>query len=161
MPQTCIDPCVLHHPKCVLYHPKWHCINLKLNCQLHNYCFLATTMDELGPLIFGSYEECLMYYARQRLLASQAHCRLCGTTMDLKKRPSVKDQFSWRCTNSSCRTWLTLRHGSFFEKSNLDLQKWLHIIFLWSADASQKQIIETTGISQKTIIDCCSFLRDI
>ena len=53
-------------------------------------------MDELGPLIFGSYEECLMYYARQRLLASQAHCRLCGTTMDLKKRPSVKDQFSWR-----------------------------------------------------------------
>ena len=81
--------------------------------------------------------------------------------MDLKKRPSVKDQFSWRCTNSSCRTWLTLRHGSFFEKSNLDLQKWLHIIFLWSADASQKQIIETTGISQKTIIDCCSFLRDI
>ena len=118
-------------------------------------------MDELGPLIFGSYEECLMYYVRQWLLASQAHSRFCGTTMDLKKWPSVKDQFSWRCTNSSCRTWLTPRHGSFFEKSNLDLQKWLHIIFVWSADASQKQIIETTGISQKTIIDCCSFLRDI
>ena len=35
-------------------------------------------MDELGPLIHGSYEECLQYYARERLLASQANCQLCG-----------------------------------------------------------------------------------
>jgi len=91
-------------------------------------------MEELGPLIFGGYEECLMYYAHQKLLASQAHCQLCGSTMDLKKRPSVKDQFSCRCTNSSCRTWKNLRHNSFFEKSKINLQKWLHIIYIWPAD---------------------------
>ena len=103
-------------------------------------------MDELGPLIYGGYEECLHYYAGKGLLASQANCNVCGTVMELKRRPSVKDQFSWRCTNSSCRTWLTLRHGSFFEKSKLDLQKWLHILYLWSIDASQKQIVETVGV---------------
>ena len=102
-------------------------------------------MDELGPLIHGSYEECLRYYARERLLASQANCQLCGAEMNLKRRPSVKDQFSWRCTNGSCRTWLTVRHNSFFEKSKIDLQKWLHILYMWSIDASQKQIIETVG----------------
>lgn len=118
-------------------------------------------MNELGPLIHGSYEECLQYYAQQGLLASQAHCKLCGTYMELKRRPSVKDQFSWRCPNSSCRTWLTIRHGSFFEKSKLDLQKWLHILYMWSIDSSQKQIVETVGVSQKSIIDCCSFLRDV
>ena len=118
-------------------------------------------MDELGPLIYGSYEECLHYYAREGLLASQANCNLCGAVMDLKRCPSIEDQFSWRCTNGSCRTWLTICHGSFFEKSKLDLQKWLHILYMWSIDASQKQIVETVGVSQKSIIDCCSFLRDI
>ena len=62
-------------------------------------------MDELGPLIYGGYEDCLHYYAGKGLLASQANCNVCGTVMELKRRPSVKDQFSWRCTNSSCRQW--------------------------------------------------------
>ena len=118
-------------------------------------------MDELGPLIYRNYEDCLLYYSRKELLASQASCNLCGAQMDLKRRPGLKDDFSCRCTNGNCRTWLTIRHGSFFEKSKLDLQKWLHIFYMWSIDASQKQIIETVGVSQKSIIDCCSFLWDI
>ena len=32
---------------------------------------------------------------------------------------------------------------------------------MWSIDATQKQIIETVGVSQNPIIDCCSFLLDI
>ena len=46
-------------------------------------------MDELGPLIYGSYEECLQYYAREGLLASEANCILYGAVMDLKRRPSI------------------------------------------------------------------------
>ena len=70
-------------------------------------------MDELGPLIYGNYEDCLLYYSRKGLLAGQASCnlRVCGAQMDLKRRPSLKDHFSWRCTNGNCRTWLTIRHG--------------------------------------------------
>ena len=56
-------------------------------------------MDELGPLIYGNYEDCLLYYSRKGLLASQASCNLCGAQMDLKRRrPSLKDHFSWTHT---------------------------------------------------------------
>ena len=44
-----------------------------------------------------------------------------------KRHPSSNLLVGEVLMNGSCHTWLTLRHGSFFEKSKLDLQKWLHI----------------------------------
>ena len=39
-------------------------------------------------------------------------------------------------------TSMAILHESFFEKSKLDLQNWLHF-YMWSINASQKQIVET------------------
>ena len=95
-----IDLCGLHHLKCVLSK-----VTLcKSATELLSNCIIATAMD---VLIFGSYKECLRYYAYQQLLESRSYCRLCGTIMDLTNL-----KVSWKCTNGSCCTLLTLLHSS-------------------------------------------------
>ena len=47
-------------------------------------------MDELGPLIHGSYEEYLKYYPKSGFMQVR---QIMISEMNLKRWPSVKDQF--------------------------------------------------------------------
>ena len=65
------------------------------------------------------------------------------------------------CTNSRCRTWLSIRSGSFFEGSNIPLSTWLHLMFLWAIKASGSNIARLTSLSKPTVIRALSDLRTV
>ena len=78
--------------------------------------------------------------------------------MELPETTQVNNGYMWRCTNKRCRTWLSIRLGSFFEGSNIALSTWLH---LWAMQISGSKIARLTSLSKPTVIHALSELRTI
>lgn len=72
----------------------------------------------------------------------------------------TKDGYAWKCQNKHCtkyKSTITIRFGSFFTKSNLSLQSWVHAMYLWSERVSETMAYRQVGVSEKTMIDSYSF----
>jgi hypothetical protein len=81
--------------------------------------------------------------------------------MSFVVRGQLTDGFRWKCRG--CGGAVSLRTNSFFSQSHLSLQQLILIIYEWSRNYPQLDIAHEAGIpnSLKTIIDWCSFCRDI
>ena len=112
-------------------------------------------------VILGSFQNVLNFFVGQKLLASRQQCSRCGSNMELTETTRVNDGYMWRCTNKRCRTWLSIKSGSFFEGSNLPLSTWLHLMFLWAMQISGSKIARLTSLSKPTVIRALSELRTI
>ena len=112
-------------------------------------------------VILGSFQNVFNFFVSQKLLASCRQCSRCGSNMELTETTRVNDGYMWRCTNKRCRTWLSIRSGSFFEGSNILLSTWLHLMFLWAMQISGSKIARLTSLSKPTVIHALSELRTI
>lgn len=84
--------------------------------------------------------------------------RNCRRNMKMEKSDHLAG-YIWRC--GSCRKNRSLLSGSFFENSHLTLQQIVAVIYLWAYDCTNEQIREFTDISDPTVVDYASFMRDI
>ncbi|XP_068671312.1 uncharacterized protein [Montipora foliosa] len=105
-------------------------------------------------VILGKYQNIFNFCVSQKILASCQQCSQCGSKMELTETTRVKDGYMWRCTNKRCRTWLSIRSGSFFEGSNITLSSWLHLMFLWAMQVSG-------SLSKPTVVRALGELRKI
>ena len=48
--------------------------------------------------------------------------------------------------------WMSIRSGSFFEESNIPLNNWLHVMYLWAIQLTGSKISRLTGLSKPTVI---------
>ena len=80
---------------------------------------------ELREVIFGDNQERKMVWMQQR-------GRKCDSDMRFGGMSGVTDGFVWRCKRKDCKTTVSVRDGSFFEKSKLPISKLLHCIYLWA-----------------------------
>ena len=69
----------------------------------------------------------------------------------------MRKSYAWRCRNTKCRTWTTLREGTFFSLSKLTIAQMLKLIYLWSHEmATVKNIRRECGInSADTLTSGC------
>ena len=96
------------------------------------------------------------------LLASRKTCKVCSTEMKLEPTSTaLLDGVQWRCPIQSCRTTVSTREGSFFSTSRLPLRKLVPFLYLWSSRTPVNQISKGCQMSKKTVIEWCSFARDI
>ena len=65
----------------------------------------------------------------------------------------LKDKTVFRYREKRCKTTTGRRGGSFFEKSKLLLDKWLHIIYLWSMSTPVTSACTQVGVSRVTGVD--------
>ena len=79
--------------------------------------------------------------------------------MDEAHRRDVTDQYSWQCYN--CKTRRSIRHGSFFSKSKLPLQKWLLMLYLWAREYPVTDAAEESEISARVAVDIYQWLREV
>ena len=56
---------------------------------------------------------------------------------------------------------MTLRDGSFFEKSKLPLRKWLVLLYWWSREYPVLMATEEAEITKHTAIDVFQWLREV
>ncbi|XP_067046013.1 uncharacterized protein [Acropora muricata] len=112
-------------------------------------------------VILGSFQNIFNFCVSQKLLASCQQCSRCGCNMELTEATRVKDGYMWRCANKRCRTWLSIRSGSFFEGSNIMLSSWLHLMFLWVIQISGGRIAGLPSLSNPTVVRALGELRKI
>ena len=113
---------------------------------------------ELGPTLFGGSAGIITYLQGQHVLASSKQFP-CGTAMVLQDWADISDGCRWRCPN--CQKTFSIRDGSFFQQSQLPLQKWLLLIYWWArqypvTDAQEEaaQVTNTTAIQVKFQNSC-------
>ena len=107
-------------------------------------------------VILGSFQNIFNFCVSQKLLANCQQCSRCGCNMELTETIRAKDGYIWRC-----RTWLSIRSGSFFEGSNIMLSSWLHLMFLWAIQISGSRIARLTSLSKPTVVRVLFELRTI
>lgn len=96
------------------------------------------------------------------VIARSRQCPVCGSTMELKKAPLYSsDGFKWRCQKSDHIKDISMRKGSWFEKSNLTIEEIIELTYWWTTGTEQKQIIREMGISSRTAVDWDNFCREV
>ena len=116
------------------------------------------SLIELGSIAFGGTPAIVAFLQSKNVLARQKQCR-CGTMMVLQDRTDISDGCRWRCPD--CKAAVSIRKGSFFEKSKITLQRWLLLMHWWSRQYSVKDAAEEVGVSEPTAIQVYSWLRDV
>jgi hypothetical protein len=73
------------------------------------------------------------------------------------------DKYRWVCVKECLipYTSRSIRVGSIFENSRIELKRLIHALYLWSQEVDQKVVIDTTGISKTSAILLFKTLRDI
>ena len=117
---------------------------------------------EFGRVIFGQdVLTVIQYLCNHGLLSSQKNCNKCGSPMRIGGMENKQDKTIFCCTEKHCKTTMGRRGGSFLEKSKLPLDKWLHVIYLWSMSTPVTSACTQVGISRVTGVDIYNFLREV
>ena len=98
------------------------------------------------------------------LLRTELKCSDCGVLMNWTRRSSIQDQFIWKCQVKDCSKYKamnSIRKDSFFARSKISLQKWVHAIYLWCNGSNVEQTMGFLNLSKVTVIDIHSFFREI
>ena len=120
-------------------------------------------------------EATIRWCQSRKLLAEKKDC-VCGR--DLVKRKTTPEMRCWRCPRKACRKEVSLRDGTFFAKSHLEIERIIRLIHLWSTRTSLGRMMKETKhaidwltrnatiftcmqISTKTAVDWYNFLRDV
>ncbi|CAL4206897.1 unnamed protein product, partial [Meganyctiphanes norvegica] len=132
----------------------------------------------IGPLVDATTPivDVIRWFQDHKLLKSKMKCDRCENLMTWKtdKSDEIKrnrdkgsvnwtDGVFWQCENRICPNFCTksIRAGSFFAKSKISLPKWFDIMFLWSKHVGAKATSDQVKLSQKAIIGCYSFFREV
>ena len=99
------------------------------------------------------------------LLKNIQICPRCNCEMNLVKCGDRSDGYRWECNRQMNRkrhrAELSVRSGSWFEKSNLTLEEMVKFTYWWCRDLEQCQIKHELGMSSSTAVDWDSFCREI
>lgn len=101
----------------------------------------------------------IQYLMSIGLLIPERDCPKCKRKLQLKKRTNYSDGASWRCMN--CKSFYTVRTGSFFEKLRLPILDLLEVIEYWAKERKLVDMEESLKISKPTLIKVCQTLRQL
>ncbi|CAM1326036.1 Uncharacterised protein r2_g3502 [Pycnogonum litorale] len=127
---------------------------LNVNDILNNEYRLTTLL----PLI-DTNERATEFLASLGLLRNELRCPVCDNNCTLNAYAQGIDKFRWRCNRHNFTK--SLRVDSFFDKSHLSLSQIALIAYMWSRDSPQKDIQWEANVNKNTVVDWCSFLREV
>lgn len=88
------------------------------------------------PLATADKDTCRQWMCQHGLLAQGMTCPKCNTVMEEKSFNGVSNGKRWRCPPKNCQNTVSLRHGSFFEKSGKSLMQLADLLYYWSIELS-------------------------
>jgi transposase-like protein len=100
---------------------------------------------------FSDKQTCINAVAAMRWEDGSPVCPKCGTTQDKRNHYWLDTQKRWKCY--SCRKQFSVKVGSIFEDSPLDLHIWLTALWMLcncKNGVSSYEIGRATGIAQKS-----------
>ena len=120
--------------------------------------------DVVLPLLSDNSSNVIRWMQQKKLLKSEVKCDSCAAWMNWTKYSRSKDGFIWKCQQKDClkyKSTKSIRIGSFFARSNIALQRWIHVMYLWCERIGERAASRQVNLSEKTMIDCYNFFREV
>lgn len=119
------------------------------------------TLCGLHDALYRDVAVCLQWLAKRSLIANSRPCDVCGRPMTLNSCEEQEgvDRKHWSC-QQPCNRRLSVRKGSFFESSSLELITIVKLIYLWAADFLQDFAMLELDVSNKTVVDWFNIFRE-
>ncbi len=102
------------------------------------------------------------------LIASRMWCPhpTCDNAMNLHPCSTTSDGYIWKCRSTvkgegRHQKSRSIRHGSWFSKSNLTLAELIQMTYFWAHGFTQQQVQHELGVSSATTVDWFMFHREI
>jgi transposase-like protein len=122
------------------------------------------TYDRLRDEVLRSKEEIIQWCMDEGLIAKSRLCCHCDQPMKLVKCEDRSDKHKWECRKSvngkRHQVEISIRKGSWFEKSNMILEEVLKFTYRWCRDVTQEEIRHELNIATHTAVDWDSFCRE-
>ncbi|XP_045121432.1 uncharacterized protein LOC123510360 isoform X2 [Portunus trituberculatus] len=109
------------------------------------------TRDEEATYAFLKQQNCILRTAPK--------CCICGRELTLVKC-GRRIGAVWRCPSHKGNC-ISIRSGSFWEKSRLPLSKLVQLAFCWAYDHSNKTCEDLTGVNKNTVGQWYQYFRDV
>ena len=130
--------------------------------------FDSISLTVIGARFMNNLDECIRWCRQYGLLASRMDCPICNRQCNEQHLQSVVDGRIWRCMVKRCKKRISIRKGSFFEQSHLELWKIVGLSYLWVRSAGKSRGVSMEDSkkelhigSNDTIVDWNQFCRDI
>ena len=121
---------------------------------------MAISMREFH-LATADEDTCRQWMRQHGLLAQVMTCPKCYTLMEEKLFTKVSDGKRWRCPPKNCRHTVSLRRGSFFEKSGKALTQLADLLYYWCIELSMQEVTAQVQVDENTVISWFNFIREI
>ena len=99
------------------------------------------------------------------LIGKERLCPICDGEMSLARCEDRSNLFKleWRRQEKGKRhkAEISIRKGSWFEKSKMTLEEILKLMYWWCQDLDQAQIKHELGLAESTGVDWDSFCREV
>ena len=90
---------------------------------------------------------------------------MCDGEMRLARCEDRSDLFKWKCRRQEKgkrhKAEISIRKGSWFEKSKMTLEEILKLTYWWCQDLDQAHIKQELGLAKSTGVDWDSFCREV
>lgn len=104
--------------------------------------------------------DCMRWLATRGLLKNSVVCNNCQIDCTLNAYNGGIDMKRWKCPQ--CNTRLSVRSGSFFSKSHIELHKIVLIIYFWARKYQQIEVGHELRLdTHHTTVDWYNFLREV
>ena len=118
----------------------------------HQVAQHTTTMATSGIISYADLCRTLHSIVRwcraKSLLPVSRDCE-CGCSCRVAKRPRYPEGECFRCPRKGCQKQISFRTGTFFENSNLPLEKILRIVHMWSTVTPLNKMRKELDVSCK------------
>jgi hypothetical protein len=105
-------------------------------------------------------DRCIAWLAKRQLIANSKICANCQIPCTFQSHKHSIDGKRWHCSQCN-RFSVTIRAGSFFSKSHLNLKNLIMLMYWWSQQHSNKSAAREFHVGKKSVIDWFNFMRDI
>lgn len=133
-----------------------------------------TSILSLAGVLRVDVHQQISWFQSHGLIARNKNCPVCNHPMNLQSSSDITGKFLmqvlfkisivlcykdsmmlhcwWRCPVTSCKQSVSLRSGTFFDKSWLSLKQWLVLFYWWAHECPVMDTAEEAEVERKTAI---------
>ena len=124
-------------------------------------CKKMESVLSLSAVIGPDVNQQITWLQSKGLLPRKKTCPACNHPMTMQARSDITDKFRWRCPDSTCKKSVSLRSGTFFDQSRLQLRQWIVLMYWWARQYPVSDAAEEAEVDEKTAIQIYQYCRDI
>ena len=126
--------------------------------RVSSFCSTMESVLALSAVIGPEVDKQISWLQSKGLLGRNKLCPACNQPMDMQQRRDITDGHRWRCPVSTCKKSVSLRSGTFFEQSRLQLRQWIVLMYWW---AREYPVNDEAEVDKKTAIQVYQYCRDL